>query len=56
MRDADDGNTYGACLLLLWLKAVYWDSGVVATPKETALKLYEALPNIERPDLHDIRE
>lgn len=34
-----------------WLKEIYWESGLTKTPAETFLKLYEVLPQIEKPDL-----
>lgn len=34
----------------LWLKAIYFDSGVVQTPEEAIGKAYDSMPGIERPD------
>lgn len=34
----------------LWLKAIYFDSGVVGTPEEAIAKAYDSMPGIERPD------
>ena len=34
----------------LWLKVIYWESGLTKTPAETCLRLYEVLPQIEKPD------
>ena len=34
----------------LWLKAVYWDSGVVQTPEQAFAKAYESMPGIACPD------
>jgi|GEM_PF-5319445 len=34
----------------LWLKEIYWESGVTKTPEETLLRLYEVLPQIVKPD------
>jgi hypothetical protein len=34
-----------------WLKEIYWESGLTKTPEETMLRLYEVLPQIEKPDL-----
>ena len=36
--------------LALWLKMIYWESGLTKTPAETFLRLYEVLPQIEKPD------
>lgn len=36
--------------LALWLKVIYWESGLTKTPAETFLRLYEVLPQIEKPD------
>lgn len=33
-----------------WLKEIYWESGLTKTPLETLLRLYEVLPQIEKPD------
>jgi hypothetical protein len=34
----------------LWLKAIYFDSGVVQTPQQAIGKMYDSMPGIERPD------
>ena len=34
----------------LWLKAIYFDSGVVQTPEQAIAKAYDSMPGIERPD------
>jgi len=34
----------------LWLKAIYWDSGVARTPEQTFARAYDSMPGIERPD------
>ena len=34
----------------LWLKAIYFDSGVVPTPAQALLKAYDSLSGVERPD------
>ena len=34
----------------LWLKEIYWESGLTKTPVETLLTLYEVLPQIQKPD------
>ena len=34
----------------LWLKAIYFDSGVVQTPQLAIAKMYDSMPGIERPD------
>jgi hypothetical protein len=34
----------------LWLKAIYWDSGVVQTPEQAFAKAYESMPGIACPD------
>ncbi len=36
--------------MALWLKAIYFDSGVVRTPEQTIAKAYDSMPGIERPD------
>lgn len=36
--------------LALWLKEIYWESGLTKTPAETFLRLYEVLPQIKKPD------
>jgi hypothetical protein len=35
--------------MVLWLKAIYFDSGVTRTPEETIFKAYDTMPGIERP-------
>jgi hypothetical protein len=35
---------------VLWLKAIYWDSGVVRTPEQAFAKAYDSMPGIDRPD------
>jgi hypothetical protein len=34
----------------LWLKAIYFDSGVVRTPEQAIGRAYDSMPGIERPD------
>jgi hypothetical protein len=34
-----------------WLKAIYFDSGVVQTPQEAIAKAYESMPGTVRPDV-----
>lgn len=34
----------------LWLKAIYFDSGVTRTAEETIFRVYDSLPGIPRPD------
>lgn len=34
----------------LWLKAIYWDSGMVRTPEEAIARAYDSMPGVERPD------
>jgi hypothetical protein len=34
----------------LWLKAVYWDSGIARTPEQAFGRAYDCMPGIERPD------
>lgn len=36
--------------MALWFKEIYWEGGLTKTPAETCLKLYEVLPEIEKPD------
>ncbi len=38
------------CYPALWLKAIYWDSGMVRTPEQAIAKAYDSMPDIERPD------
>ena len=33
----------------LWLKAIFWDTGMVKTPEQAIAKIYDFLPGIERP-------
>jgi hypothetical protein len=34
----------------LWLKAIYWDSGVARTPEEAIARAYDSMPGVKRPD------
>jgi len=34
----------------LWLKAIYWDSGVARTPEQAIARAYDSMPGIKRPD------
>jgi hypothetical protein len=34
----------------LWLKAIYFDSGVVQTPEQAFAKAYDSMPGVPRPD------
>jgi hypothetical protein len=34
----------------LWLKAIYWDSGVARTPEQAIVRAYDSMPGVERPD------
>lgn len=34
----------------LWLKAIYFDSGVTRTAEETMLRVYDFMPGVSRPD------
>lgn len=34
----------------LWLKAIFWDTGVARTPEQAIGKIYDFLPGVERPD------
>jgi hypothetical protein len=34
----------------LWLKAIYWDSGVAQTPEQAIARAYDSMPGVERPD------
>jgi hypothetical protein len=34
----------------LWLKAIYWDSGVARTPEEAIARAYDSMPGVTRPD------
>jgi hypothetical protein len=35
--------------MVLWLKAIYFDSGVTRTPEATIFKAYDTMPGIEKP-------
>ncbi len=34
----------------LWLKAIYWDSGVARTPEQAIARAYDSMPGVKRPD------
>lgn len=34
----------------LWLKAIYWDSGVAKTPEQAIARAYDSMPGVKRPD------
>ena len=34
----------------LWLKAIYFDSGMVQTPEQAIAKAYDLMPGVPRPD------
>jgi hypothetical protein len=34
----------------LWLKAIYFDSGIAETPEQAIAMAYDSMPGIERPD------
>lgn len=34
----------------LWLKAIYWDSGVALTPEQAIARAYDSMPGVKRPD------
>ena len=34
----------------LWLKAIYWDSGVARSPEQAIARAYDFLPSVKRPD------
>ena len=34
----------------LWLKAIYFDSGVAQTPEQTFARAYDSMPSVRRPD------
>ena len=34
----------------IWLKAIYFDSGVVQTPEQAFVKAYDSMPGVARPD------
>ena len=38
----------------LWLKAIYFDSGVVQTPEGAFAKSYDSMPGVQRPDFIDV--
>lgn len=38
----------------LWLKAIYFDSGVVQTPEQAFVKAYDSMPGVQRPDFMGI--
>ena len=34
----------------LWLKAIYFDSGVASTPEQAIARAYDSMPGVKRPD------
>lgn len=34
----------------LWLKAIYWDSGVAQAPEQAIARAYDSMPGVKRPD------
>jgi hypothetical protein len=34
----------------IWLKAIYWDSGVAKTPEQAIVRAYDSMPGVERPN------
>ena len=34
----------------LWLKSIYWDSGVARTPEQAIARAYDSMPGVKRPD------
>lgn len=38
----------------LWLKAIYFDSGVVQTPEQAFAKAYDSMPGVRRPDFMEV--
>jgi hypothetical protein len=34
----------------LWLKTIYWDSGVARTPEQAIARAYDSMPGVKRPD------
>ena len=38
----------------LWLKAIYFDSGVVHTPEQAFAKAYNSMPGVQRPDFMEV--
>ena len=38
----------------LWLKAIYFDSGVVHTPEQAFAKAYDSMPGVQRPDFMEV--
>ncbi len=40
--------------MVLWLKAIYFDSGITRTPEETILKAYDAMSGIEKPAFAEV--
>ena len=34
----------------LWLKVIYFDSGVAQTPEQTFARAYDSMPGVQRPD------
>jgi hypothetical protein len=34
----------------LWLKAIYWDSGLARTPEQAIGRAYDSIPGVKRPD------
>ena len=41
----------GSTELALWLKAIFFDTGVVSTAEDSMLKAYDFMPGVPRPDL-----
>jgi hypothetical protein len=42
-------NDHNYTKMVLWLKAIYHDSGVTRTPEQTIFKAYDTMPGIEKP-------
>ena len=38
----------------LWLKAIYFDSGVAQTPEQAFAKAYDSMPGVRRPDFMEV--
>jgi hypothetical protein len=36
--------------MVLWLKAIYFDSGITRTPEKTIFKAYDTMPGVEKPE------
>ena len=40
--------------MAMWLKAIFYDSGVTRTPEETILRAYDTMSGVEKPDFANV--